>query len=147
MNGPSLHYSPSLPYNKLTRLLSAKMTPPPPLTLVLPWYPRLSTTFTVPVSRARISLTMLQESSCESWNNEPVPRCGQSDVTPPATLIDPRRATFDPSTGTRCRRSVRWCVSKTGRRRTANPPTGPAAPGAPNAYATQLLVHCVLCPK
>lgn len=52
--------------------LSAKITPPPSLTLAVPWYPRLSTTFTAPVSCSD-SLTMLQGRSCEIWNNEPVP--------------------------------------------------------------------------
>ena len=56
---------------------SEQITPPPSQTLVIPWQPALSSTFTPPQGCAS-SLTMLEAQHCEIWNNEPVPVLNQT---------------------------------------------------------------------
>ncbi len=70
-----------------TSALSEQITPPPSQTLVIPWQPALSTTFTPPQGCAS-SLTMLEAQDCEIWNNEPVPVLNRTLSTcyPPAFM-------------------------------------------------------------
>ena len=56
---------------------SEQITPPPSQTLVIPWQPALSSTFTPPQGCAS-SLTMLEAQHYEIWNNEPVPVLNQT---------------------------------------------------------------------